>query len=147
MALARWYQELDGRFPEAIEEALASRDARRRQLAWLVLDVTGGAPSNYQKLFESRTGISQGTLSRYLKGKRGIHLDVLERLAATTGRDIDELQDPRHPLALHLLGGRSLEPGDDGWVEAWVNLSSMNPRTFAPLEKIRRERPWLFPQP
>ncbi len=122
--------------------ALASSDPRRRNFAWVILSLVGGG-HRCQTLFGEKIGMEPAAVSGYLSGRSAIPRRVLERVAAKTDWDVDELYNPRHPFAIG-AGYDWLEPGDEGWSHWWHVFASAFPEN--PLEsELRSKFPDYFP--
>jgi transcriptional regulator with XRE-family HTH domain len=141
---ARWYADHPNRWDETLEDALASGDFRRRNLAWIIILEVGGG-RGCQGRFGERIGKAQGIVSNWLRGKRELNSASLASIAKAVGRPISDLETPCHPLAVSSGGGIIYEPGDAAWLRWWAMWRLEDPINHPPVRELVRDFPDLFP--
>lgn len=140
----RWYASRPGRWDAAVEDALASADARRRNLAWIMLARVGGG-RGCQSEFARLIGRGQGQISNWLRGERELTRESLEAICHGTAVELDDLLRPDHPLAIRHGSGRAWEPGDPEWFLWWSVWRAADPDAHPAIAELLRDYPQLFP--
>lgn len=150
MVRRRWYQKLSGRFPSYIEQALASDDLRRRNLAWVMLDELWPGRIT-QRRFAGMVGwgedeSGQSKLQQYLAGSKAISDRAVEDMAEALKRPQGDFLKEHHPLGFNARGPEgALEPGDPEWEVAWSFWRALRPGHYADPAELRRAKPFFFP--
>ncbi len=146
----RWYQRLKGRFPKALEVALASDNERQRNFAWLYLDVVGA--DGTQRAFAEKLGWDpdngQSRVHQYLYGMKAITDDAVEQMAAALGRPRIDFIRPCHPLGFDMRGPLgSIEPGDEEWDRMWAYHATVrHDGSYEDPKVLREKKPYYFPE-